>query len=60
MKTWLTRNPANSQENVAWVELPDGRLLRLSEDGRHGVENKHNSHFVMMLLVDNDEWELIK
>lgn len=57
MKTWLTSNEAGQQENVAWIELDDGRMFRLTEDGRLEVESNASSRIVKrLLIVEQNNW----
>lgn len=60
VRTWLTRNPKGSQQNVAWVEMPNGRMMLLTEDGKIEVASEYDSRIVKRLLAENVTWELIR
>jgi hypothetical protein len=56
-KIWVS---LTDSENLLWIELLDGRMLCLTEDGRITMENKAGIPIVKKLLARNMLWEEIQ
>lgn len=59
MRTWITTSIPGWQDNVVWVEMPDGHMLLLTEEGHIEKLGEYDSRIVKRLVQDNLTWEEI-